>query len=100
MRTGALETQLGMDAALARVEADEWAQRARMEIKTCIAYRIPFDAEDIRQIVGDPPGSGNALGALFKEFADAGLIEIVGTRKATRPDAHGRRLMVWKGAVV
>ena len=100
MRTGELETQLGMDAALEAVEHDAWLKRARFVMAAFCAAGMEFDAEDVReQTLGDVPGSGNAVGALFKQCAREGWITPTGRyRKARRPEAHGRILPVWRSA--
>lgn len=58
-----------------------------------------FTAEDVRERSGHPLGShDNALGAAMAAAARAGIIETVGYEQATRPEAHGRILRVWRGA--
>lgn len=94
-RTGLLEGQLGMDAALARVEDSGWAQRAREAIRVFTAAGVTFSAEDVRARAGDP-ASPNAMGALMRMAVHEGLIEVAGTRRSTRPDARGRQLPVWR----
>ena len=97
-RTGVLETQLSMDSALERVELDGWAVRAREAAGRFCRADVKFTAEEIRAAAGDPPGSGNAVGALLHSLARQGLIVEVGSRRAERPDARGRRLIVWRRA--
>jgi len=96
-RTGVLETQLSMDAALERVASDGWALRARDAVDRFSRAGVTFTAETLRDDVGDPPGSGNACGALLHSLARQGLIVEAGSRRAARPDARGRRLIVWRG---
>lgn len=93
MRTGQLETQLSMDAALER--AEDWADRAN----GCIRFLEPgmvFTADDLRHYAGDPPAHGDAMGAVFRSAARAGLITCTGTTTSKRPDAHGRLLREWR----
>lgn len=92
-RTGQLELTLGTDAALER--AAEWAGKARR----CIERVWPgqqFTAEHVRDSVGDPPGSGNSMGPVFRAAARDGLITCTGFTTSTRPDAHGRALRTWR----
>jgi hypothetical protein len=92
-RTGQLELRLGTDAALER--AAEWAATARFEIvESARGYK--FTADDVREWCGDPPGHGDAMGAVFRSAARAGLIVCTGTTTSKRPDAHGRLLREWR----
>lgn len=57
-----------------------------------------FTAETVRELAGDPLASHpNALSAAMGAAAKAGLIGMVGAQTATRPEAHGRLIRVWKG---
>lgn len=99
-RTGALEGQLGMDAALERDATGEWTAKARRWITARAAFGLlpaAFTSDDIRRACGNPPGSGNILGALLSQEVRAGRIEVVGRRKSTRPDRHRARLNVYRG---
>lgn len=49
-----------------------------------------FTAEDIREIVGDPPHHPNVLGACIMLCVRAGVIRPVGYGRATRPAGHAR----------
>lgn len=92
-RTGALETQLSMDVALER--AEPWSTRAA----ACIGAMLSgtrFTADHVRWIVGDPPGHGDAFGAVFRSAARHGLITCTGYTTSKRPDAHGRLLREWR----
>lgn len=96
-RTGQLELRLAHDDALDH--AAEWAGQARTEIVARLLHdrSQKFTAEDVRRWVGDPPGDGAAMGALFRSLANEGWIEACGYDTAKRPDAHGRVLRVWRG---
>ena len=96
-QTGLLAGQLGLQAALERVEHTEWLQRARSVMLRFVYEDVPFSADDLRRVAGDPPGSANALGALFREYAEAGRIVVAGVTHSTRPGARGRRITLWKG---
>lgn len=93
MRTGALETQLSLDAALER--AEDWSERA----KTWLQRLNPgsrLTAETLRLHVGPPPAHGDACGAVIRGASRSGVIRAVGFTSSTRPDAHGRLLRVWQ----
>lgn len=96
-RTGVLERQLSMDSALERVAADGWADRARDAVLRFARSGEAFTIETVRDAVGNPPGSGNACGALLKSMAAAKLIVEAGSARAQRPDARGRKVTVWRG---
>ena len=97
MRTGALEGQIAMDAALGRT-TEQWTEAARFAVER-FGYRgVEFSAEDIREKAGDPPGSPNALGALLHALEAEGKIRVVGFRRSSRPSSHGRRILVWMAA--
>ena len=96
MRTGSLETQMSMDAALERVASSEWNGQARAWFADAIHFGWEMNADSLRDWCGDPP-SDNAMGALFREFEKAGKIEMVGERRSSRPQARGRWVRVWRG---
>jgi hypothetical protein len=93
VRTGVLETQLSMDAALDH--AEDWAERAERWFHS-VNHGVSFTADDLRELVGDPPAHGDAMGAVFRSAARAGLITCTGTTTSKRPDAHGRLLREWR----
>jgi hypothetical protein len=93
MRTGQLEMQLGMDAAIDR--AWDWAEEARYAIEHSYKPGERFTADDLRGPAGDPPAHGDALGAVLRNAYKAKLIRPVGYVTSTRPDAHGRVIREW-----
>lgn len=99
MRTGALEGQLGMDAAMERVADTEWLGRARRAVASLCQVGMPFTSDDVVAIAGDPPGSGNVVGALMRAIAREGWIRDTGsTTHSRRPEAHRRKLSIWRSA--
>jgi hypothetical protein len=92
-RSGQLELTLALDSAEAR--AAEWARRAHANIYLADTG-WHFTADDIRALAGDPPAHGDAMGAVFRSAARAGLIVCTGTTTSKRPDAHGRLLREWR----
>ena len=107
-RTGALETQLSLDQAMERDDSGEWTERARWWIEAVSrpfvegddSYDVvyaEFTSDDLRAGCGDPPGTGNILGALLSQEVRAGRLEVVGRRKSMRPGRHRARLNVYRG---
>jgi hypothetical protein len=92
-RTGQLELTLALDSAEAR--AAEWAANAQAVIFGMFTGTT-FTADTVRGFVGDPPAHGDAMGAVFRSAARAGLITCTGTTTSKRPDAHGRLLREWR----
>ena len=75
-----------------------WTLAADRAIADLAATGRPFTAEDLRAVVGPPVGSHNSMGPVFMRAARAGLIVGIGYRQATRTEAAGRVLKVWRGA--
>lgn len=98
---GVLAGLRGRDRGIARVwegTDDDWKALALATIQVLANAGDPFTAEDIREIVSDPPGHPNAMGALFQAASRQGLIRFVGYRKATRQSLHAHPIGVWVGA--
>lgn len=93
MRTGHLEGQLGMDSALER--AADWAADARRFINRHEPGDT-FTADSLRYWVGDPPGHGDALGAVIRGAAKSKRIRPIGYVTSTRPDRHGATIRIWE----
>ena len=96
-RTGSLETQLSLDAAMVRIEDSKWKLGAEyLMFHSGFFFPEGFTSDDLRERLGDPPGSGCALGALLSREVRAGRLLVVGRRKSTRPDRHRARLNVYQ----
>lgn len=86
--------------------ADSMSTFAKGEIRTaivlCASKHTTFTAEEVRSFLGASVKDQlqmhpNALGAAIHAAARANLIETTGmTKKATHPDAHSRRILVWR----
>ena len=88
-------------AAVRAATATGWRLHVDQAITDLAAAGVLFTAEDVRELAGDPLGSSpNALGGAIHAAARAGLIQAVGYRQATRPEAHARVLRVWQGVMV
>jgi len=98
VRTGALEGQIGMDDALARVAHTRWQANVRRAVLQLCRADITFTAETVREMAGDPPGAPNAMGAALHALAVEGLIREVGSTRSQRKEARGRRVIVWRAA--
>jgi len=55
-----------------------------------------FNADDIKDIIGDP-WRPNSIGGLFYKAKKRGIVEINGHRPMKRKNAHGRTTFVYKG---
>jgi len=97
-RTGALETQASLDQAMERIEETAWRDCARRNIEAWRIHGIEFTSDDLRNTVGDPPGSGCSLGALLAAEVRSGRLVVVGRRKSTRPGRHRARINVYAAA--
>lgn len=93
MNQGQLAMSLGMDAA--RERAEDWSERAHRFITACEPGRR-FTAENLRLIVGDPPGHGDSCGAVIRNAHKARLIRAVGHTASTRPERHGASILTWE----
>lgn len=94
---GVQEGRAGADAALhghaMTYDSTEWRARAEARMEALIERGTDFTAEDVTDVVGVAP-SPNAIGGLFLSFKSR--LTTVGYVTATRPEAHGRALRVWK----
>ena len=85
------------DEGIARVEANhgnDWAQRADDAIAALVSRRLPFTADDVREMAGDPPHP-NLLGARLRAWSQSGRIVHWGWQRATRAERHASVLGVW-----
>jgi hypothetical protein len=93
MRTGQLELTLGLDRATERAEL--WVCDARAFVLRCDPG-TRLSADDLRDAVGDPPGTGNACGAVFRRLAETGWLQQVGWEVSRRPERHRAVNRVWE----
>lgn len=75
-----------------------WRLSAEATLADLAARGVDFTAENVTAVCGDPPGHHNAVGGLFIAASKRGEIVAVGYRPASRREAHGRILRVWRGA--
>jgi len=99
-RQGRQAAQEGMDAADASYamtvnpDGAAWREAAQERLDVLIERGTDFTAEDVTDVVGVAP-SPNAIGSLFRSAK--GRMEAAGFTTATRAEAHGRALRVWRG---
>jgi hypothetical protein len=95
---GVREGNAGADAALhghaMTYDQTNWRAKAEARMEDLIARGTDFTAEDVTDVVGVAP-SPSAIGGLFKGYK--ARMTAVGYVTASRPEAHGRPLRVWKG---
>jgi hypothetical protein len=96
IRTGQLALVLGTASAQERSEA--WTAEARKAMASLCAQGAVFSAENVRALVGDPPGGGAAMGALFRHVSQEGWIVPAGFSRTTRPQRRRSVLGLWKSA--
>jgi hypothetical protein len=101
--------QLSLDAALAARERGmsavlehagfTYRDRIWRAITDLADTGLPFDADDIRERVGETPAteSPNVIGALVNRAATRELIRFEGFTRSLRKVGHGNRLAVWRG---
>lgn len=99
----------GMALAVSNAE-QQLVHQVDLAIVRCVQVRPLFTAEDVRNDVEAAYGPdwayvqldrqvSKVIGARLNAQARRGLIATTGqTVKATRPEAHSRRLLVWRRA--
>ena len=101
IRSGEKRKEIGMNRALRAERIQEWRPKAKSALEELADSGRQFTAEDLEAMVGLPDvgsNKNNAVGALFGAASRSGLIEYVGTTKASRATSNARRISVWKGA--
>jgi hypothetical protein len=75
---------------------DPWPSMADRAIDELAARGQSFDADTVREWVGDPSRPAQ-MGAAFLRAARRDLIERVGFRPADRSERRGAYVAVWRG---
>jgi len=88
------------DVELADTFADPvWRDAALAVISTFGEAGEPFTVDDVRPIVGDPPGSRNAWGGVFRAARRDGIIRKTGrVLPSATASRHGSLVTEWIGA--
>ncbi len=84
-------------ASVAMDNAGDWTPRAKAALRDLAKTGREFNADDLREIVGPPPTSHNAMGGIFLWGTSRNIIVKVGERTMTRAKAHARRTAVYVG---
>jgi len=82
----------GVDRVASR--SIDFQDRAALAIGRLAMRGKMFTAEDVRELVGDPPHP-NAMGAALRIASREGAIIACGWKEASRGSAHGRVLRLW-----
>ena len=77
-------------------EPEDFKQRARGAMSYLIGLGVPFTADDLRELVGDPEHP-NVVGSLFSAAAKAGQIKCLGIRASSRAQRHASVQRIWIG---
>ena len=104
LQAGEQLREVGM-ALADEAAAAAWKERVDAAISSLARRQgldgpLPFTAEDVRLLAGDPPEgtSPNAMGARFMAAARRGQIRKVGYRNGVRPSLHAHPIAIWVGA--
>ncbi len=73
-----------------------WQEQAAWWITNLTSRGEVITADTLIAEIGLPTGSPNQVGARFRAWNKAGLIEAVGYVPSTRKEAHGRTVRSWR----
>lgn len=79
-----------------RVDAADWKVAARRELEWLAKHRASFTTDDVLRMVGMPPGSPNAIGALVMWAVRTKRIVRAGDSQAQRSQSHARRVGLYE----
>lgn len=85
----------GSYAMTRTADGQEWTENARARMDALIASGREFTAEDVTDAVGVAP-SPSAIGGLFRAKAFKDQVDLVRIDTATRAEAHGRPIRVYR----
>jgi uncharacterized membrane protein len=71
---------------------------AASAIRRLAATGNSFTIDDLRGVLQTKPKSANAYGTAFSHAERRGEIVVVSMTHSKRPEAKGRRIMVWRAA--
>lgn len=92
------------DAEIERVDAhadEKWKAAADEAIRFAAGLGMPFTSEDVWALLAHLPAphEPRAMGGAFKRAVKSKAIRATGSwRAGTRPESHGRPVMVWEDA--
>lgn len=76
----------------------KWMDLASAAIRRLAATGNTFTIDDLREVLQTKPKSANAYGTAFSHAERRGEIVVVSMTHSKRPEAKGRRIMVWRAA--
>lgn len=93
------ETRTGVAAAAiamaSTVTDPEWTMRA-VDWLNRLGPCVVITADELTRDIGLPVGSGNQVGAMFRKWHTARMIEPVGFTTSGRASNHGRIIRQWE----
>jgi len=82
--------------AAASINSMHWKRRANAALLS-LPLGTNFSSDSLRRLLGDDePHHPNAWGAVIRAFHEAGNAEVSGFKKSARPEAHARRILVYR----
>lgn len=90
----------GVETVASRPISEEWREKAKAWIEKRCRLPGPFNADDLRAAIGDPPGHPNVMGSVFLNAVRAGLIERCGERPRLAASAHAQKISLYQGTQV
>lgn len=76
---------------------DEWREHARGVMDWLASEGQPFDAYNLTELGVPEPHHPSQWGALFRTYANRGLIEPLGFEYSRRPTRSGGVCRTWRG---
>ena len=80
-----------------------WLQAANRIVQQLARSQEPFTTDQVwyrLEQAGVATHEPRALGAVMRRAAKAGLVEQVGYRPTSRPEAHARPIPIWRGTAL
>lgn len=74
----------------------KWVQIHEGAVLEHMRGKPDWTADDVRSAIPDGPANRNWWGCLLASLKGLGLIERIGYRPSTRPEANGRVVAVWR----
>ena len=82
--------------AAALIASQHWKRRATAALLS-LPLGTNFSSDSLRKLLGDDePGHPNAWGACLGGFMRSGNSAVCGFKQSTRPEAHARRILVYR----
>jgi hypothetical protein len=75
---------------------DEAWWRAANHYRIGLGVGARITADDLLKAIGEPAGSPNQIGAIFRHWQDQEMIHRVGQTASKRASNHSRRVYIWE----